>query len=119
MSNTLTYPASRHIALSTLVCLLWAYKQWLSLLFAAIQPADWVTTGQTGHLWDPRLHGYPEYKKVNHLGYIYYNKMFVNLSLSLFCQVVGKKDLVLETSLMRPLDRIAGASLLKVSVCSH
>ena len=75
MSNTVTYPPSRHIALSTLVCLLWAYKQWLSLLFAAIQPADWVTTGQTGHLWDPRLHGYPEYKKVNHFGYIYYSKM--------------------------------------------
>ena len=44
-------------------------------------------------------------------------KGILNLFSTLFYslpQVVGRKDLVLDSSLMRPLDRIAGASLLKV-----
>ena len=61
----------------------------------------------------------PGVQKGQPLGIYILQQNVVNLSLSLFCQVVGKKDLVLETSLMRPLDRIAGASLLKVWVCSH
>ena len=45
---------------------------------------------------------------------IYLVKSKLQIELLSFEQFKGKKDLVLDTELMKPLDRVAGAIMLKV-----